>query len=63
MFLPQVVLAGVMLWDPQGACHLSKIGNEFSIFIVKYKLYMPTEDELKRELAKEQELLEIENDL
>jgi len=24
---------------------------------------MPTEDELKRELAKEQELLEIENDL
>lgn len=33
------------------------------IFASKYRLYMPTEDELKRELAKEQELLEIENDL
>jgi len=33
------------------------------IFASKYKLYMPTEDELKRELAKEQELLEIENNL
>lgn len=30
------------------------------IFASKYKLYMPTEEELKRELAKEQELLEIE---
>jgi hypothetical protein len=28
-----------------------------------YKLYMPTEDELKRELAKEQEFLEIEKEL
>ncbi len=33
------------------------------IFASKYKLYMPTEDEFKRELAKEQELLEIGNDL
>ena len=33
------------------------------IFASKCKLYMPTEDELRRELAKEQELLEIENDL
>ena len=33
------------------------------IFASKYKLYMPTEDELKRELAKEQELLEIEQEL
>ncbi len=28
------------------------------IFASKYKLYMPTEEELKRELKKEQELLE-----
>ena len=28
------------------------------IFASKYKLYMPTEKELKRELEKEQELLE-----
>jgi len=28
------------------------------IFASKYKLYMPTEEELKRELEKEQELLE-----
>lgn len=33
------------------------------IFASKYKLYMPTEDELKRELAKEQELLETEKHL
>ncbi|MBR0597486.1 PDDEXK nuclease domain-containing protein [Sinanaerobacter chloroacetimidivorans] len=33
------------------------------IFASKYKLYMPTEEELKRELAKEQELLESEQDL
>lgn len=31
------------------------------IFASKYKLYMPTEEELKRELVKEQELWEIEN--
>lgn len=30
------------------------------IFASKYKLYMPTEEELKRELAEEQELLETE---
>lgn len=30
------------------------------IFASKFKLYMPTEEELKRELEKEQELLEIE---
>lgn len=30
------------------------------IFASKYKLYMPTEEELKHELEKEQELLEIE---
>lgn len=30
------------------------------IFASKYKLYMPSEEELKKELAKEQELLEIE---
>ena len=34
-------------------------GNN-QIFASKYKLYMPTEEELKRELAKEQENLEIE---
>lgn len=28
------------------------------IFASKYKFYMPTEEELKRELKKEQELLE-----
>lgn len=33
------------------------------IFTSKYKLYMPTEEELKRELAKEQELLETEKHL
>jgi hypothetical protein len=33
------------------------------IFASKYKLYMPTEEELKRELEKEQELLEIEKSL
>ena len=31
------------------------------IFASKYKLYMPTEEELKRELENEQELLEIES--
>lgn len=40
---------------------LPKDNNQ--IFASKYKLYMPTEDELKRELAKEQEFLEIEKDL
>ena len=33
------------------------------IFASKYKLYMPTEEELKCELAKEQELLELEQEL
>ena len=33
------------------------------IFASKYKLYMPTEEELKHELAKEQELLESEQEL
>ncbi len=33
------------------------------IFASKYKLYMPTEEELKKELEKEQELLEIEKKL
>ena len=33
------------------------------IFASKYKLFMPTEEELKRELEKEQELLEIESKL
>ncbi len=33
------------------------------IFASKYKLYMPTEEELKQELEKEQELLEIEKEL
>ncbi|EMS72621.1 PDDEXK nuclease domain-containing protein [Ruminiclostridium cellobioparum] len=33
------------------------------IFASKYKLYMPTEEELKRELEKEQELLENEQKL
>jgi predicted nuclease of restriction endonuclease-like (RecB) superfamily len=33
------------------------------IFASKYKLYMPTEEELKRELEKEQELLETEQKL
>lgn len=33
------------------------------IFASKYKLYMPTEEELKRELAKEQELLELNQEL
>lgn len=30
------------------------------IFASKYKLYMPSEDELKQELAKEQGILELE---
>lgn len=30
------------------------------IFVSKYKLYMPTGEELKRELAKEKELLKTE---
>ncbi len=30
------------------------------IFAFKYKLYMPNEEELKSELAKEQEILELE---
>lgn len=33
------------------------------IFASKYKLYMPTEEELKQELEKEQELLETEQKL
>jgi len=33
------------------------------IFASKYKLYMPSEEELKQELEKEQELLEIEKNL
>lgn len=33
------------------------------IFASKYKLYMPTEEELKREIVKEQELLETERKL
>lgn len=37
--------------------------NNSQIFTSKYKLYMPTEDELKQELEKEQELLEIEQKL
>ena len=32
------------------------------IFASKYNLYMPTEEELKQELAKEQELLELEKE-
>ena len=37
-------------------------GNN-QIYASKYKLYMPTEEELEKELAKEQELLEIEKRL
>lgn len=37
-------------------------GNN-QIYASKYKLYMPTEEELRRELAKEQEILEIEKRL
>lgn len=37
-------------------------GNN-QIYASKYKLYMPTEEELRQELAKEQELLEIEKRL
>ncbi len=37
-------------------------GNN-QIYASKYKLYMPTEEEFKRELAKEQEILEIEKRL
>jgi len=37
-------------------------GNN-QIFASKYKLYMPSEEELKQELEKEQELLEIEQNL
>lgn len=33
------------------------------IFASKYKLYMPSEEELKQELEKEQEILEIEKNL
>jgi len=32
------------------------------IFTSKYKLYMPTEEEFKRELTKEQEILELEQE-
>lgn len=37
--------------------------NNSQIFTSKYKLYMPTEDELKQELEKEQEFLETEGKL
>ncbi len=37
--------------------------NNNQIFASKYKLYMPTEEELKRELEKEQEFLETEQSL
>lgn len=37
--------------------------NNSQIFTSKYKLYMPTEEELKQELEKEQQLLEIEKNL
>jgi len=37
-------------------------GNN-QIFASKYKLYMPSEEELKQELEKEQEILEIEKNL
>lgn len=37
--------------------------NNNQIFASKYKLYMPTEEELKRELEKEQKLLETEQSL
>lgn len=37
-------------------------GNN-QIYASKYKLYMPTEEELRRELAREQEILEIEKRL
>ena len=37
-------------------------GNN-QIYASKYKLYMPTEEELKRELSKEQKILEIEKRL
>jgi predicted nuclease of restriction endonuclease-like (RecB) superfamily len=37
--------------------------NNNQIFTSKYKLYMPTEEELKQELEKEQQLLEIEKNL
>lgn len=37
-------------------------GNN-QIYASKYKLYMPTEEELKRELVREQEVLEIEKGL
>jgi hypothetical protein len=37
-------------------------GNN-QIFASKYKLYMPSEEELIQELEKEQELLEIEKQL
>jgi hypothetical protein len=40
---------------------LSEDNNQ--IFASKYKLYMFTEEELKQELEKEQELLETENKL
>lgn len=37
--------------------------DNVQIFASKYKLYMPTEEELKREIATEQELLESEKRL
>jgi len=33
------------------------------IFASKYKLYLPTEDELKKELEREREMLEMEKRL
>ncbi len=39
------------------------IPKDSNVFASKYKIYLPSEDELKKELKKEYELLEIENSL
>ena len=37
--------------------------NNTQIFASKYMLYLPTEEELKKEIARERELIEIEKEL
>jgi predicted nuclease of restriction endonuclease-like (RecB) superfamily len=47
----------------QALAKYSLLNDSNQIFASKYKLYLPTEEELQRELQKERELLEIEKGL
>jgi predicted nuclease of restriction endonuclease-like (RecB) superfamily len=47
----------------QALAKYSLLNDSKQIFASKYKLYLPTEEELQRELQKERELLEIEKGL